>query len=169
VPHDVVNVGFRVRHNDAKANKPQILLYATDLGQVTAKVREMAEGVDVLIIESNYDTHYLWARTPGTYKPELKDRIDSDKGHLSNHQVAELLQYLNSNKRSKSLKMIVAAHVGNKSNRADVLLRTFMEGWARGDDRLNLPPIELFSRRMSSRIYTIGENGIDFIESRYNK
>lgn len=53
----------------------------TDLGIMTDEVRKSITGSNAVLIESNHDVNML---KNGPYPPELKARILSDKGHLSN-------------------------------------------------------------------------------------
>ncbi len=53
----------------------------TDLGIMTDDIREHLSGCDVILLESNHDVDML---RRGPYPAELKLRIMSDKGHLSN-------------------------------------------------------------------------------------
>lgn len=64
-------------------------LYATDMGVLNEHHRAILPTVDALMLESNYDSEMLWN---GEYPLDLKKRIDSDRGHLSNAQVHALLQ-----------------------------------------------------------------------------
>ncbi len=65
----------------------------TDLGVVTDSVREAIKKSDLLLFESNHDVEML---KKGPYPPQLKVRILSDKGHISNNacsaELASLLQ-----------------------------------------------------------------------------
>ena len=66
----------------------------TDLGVVTDGVREALRGSDLVLIESNHDIKML---KNGPYPPQLKLRIMSDLGHLSNNAcAAELPALMNS-------------------------------------------------------------------------
>lgn len=66
----------------------------TDLGVVTDAVRDALKGSDVLLFESNHDVEML---RRGPYPPQLKLRILSDSGHLSNNACAsELPAFLES-------------------------------------------------------------------------
>ena len=53
----------------------------TDLGIVTDEVRQALDGSDVVLMESNHDIEML---KKGPYSPDLKMRIMSDRGHISN-------------------------------------------------------------------------------------
>lgn len=60
----------------------------TDVGKVTPEALTLASAADSLVIESNYDIQMLIA---GPYPKELRDRIVSGHGHLSNDECAEAL------------------------------------------------------------------------------
>lgn len=63
----------------------------TDLGVITEGVREVLRGSDLVLIESNHDIEML---KKGPYTNELKMRILSDKGHISNAACAAELKTL---------------------------------------------------------------------------
>jgi len=75
-PHDASeSVGYTIRAGGKK------LVYVTDLGCVTGEVMDAALGADIAIIEANHDREML---RNGPYHYQLKKRILSDFGHLSN-------------------------------------------------------------------------------------
>lgn len=81
----------------------------TDLGVVTDKVRSSIEESDVILIESNHDVDML---NRGPYPPELKIRILSEKGHISNNACsAELAHLLN-----KGTNRFILGHLSQKNN-----------------------------------------------------
>ena len=83
VSHDAIDpVGFCVRNNGCKIS------IATDLGYITDSVRYHLAGSELLVIESNHDLEML---KTGPYPWELKQRVMSRDGHLSNTAVAEYL------------------------------------------------------------------------------
>lgn len=61
----------------------------TDLGEVTDDAVRFAARSDHLVVESNYDVDML---VRGSYPKELKERILTGCGHLSNEQTASLLR-----------------------------------------------------------------------------
>lgn len=63
----------------------------TDLGVMTDTVRSAVSGSDAVLIESNYDIDML---KKGPYPAELKMRIMSERGHLSNNACAAELSGL---------------------------------------------------------------------------
>ncbi len=74
--HDAADpVGFRIATDRGK------VAVCTDLGKLTAGVKEALAGVDTIYLEANYDDHLLFS---GRYPYLLKKRISGEKGHLSN-------------------------------------------------------------------------------------
>ena len=59
---------------------------ATDTGKMTDEILKGLAGCDLVLLESNYDEDML---TMGYYPPQLKARIRSELGHLSNDLCAE--------------------------------------------------------------------------------
>ena len=57
----------------------------TDLGKVTDEIRQALRGSNAVLLESNHDIEML---KKGPYPPELKMRILSDTGHISNSSCA---------------------------------------------------------------------------------
>ena len=104
VSHDAIDpVGFCVRSADRK------LSIATDLGYLTDSVRFHLVESDLLVLESNHDLEMLKA---GPYPWELKQRVMSRDGHLSNTAVAKYL--LRDWDRSSG--KLVLAHLSTNNN-----------------------------------------------------
>lgn len=105
IPHDSVDpMAFTVEAHGIK------LVMAVDLGEINLLVNERLRGADILIIESNYQPDMLSAC--GVYPWELKQRIHSRQGHLSNDQVEQFL----SNDFDGRAEHIVLAHVSENTN-----------------------------------------------------
>jgi phosphoribosyl 1,2-cyclic phosphodiesterase len=85
----------------------------TDLGASTAHVEAMLSSCDALVLETNHDLDLLWG---GDYPKWLKERIAGPFGHLDNHASGRLLAALD---RSR-LKHVVAAHLSQQNNRAEL-------------------------------------------------
>ncbi len=84
IPHDCAEgYGYRIMTADGRG-----VSVATDLGYMTAEVREAVSGSDLLVLESNHDIGML---RNGPYPYPLKQRILSGLGHLSNVSCAEEL------------------------------------------------------------------------------
>jgi len=79
----------------------------TDLGSRFLGLKETIATLDGIYLESNYDPDMLES---GFYPEELKQRIRSDQGHLSNLDAAELLL------KSKRLRWACLGHLSAKNN-----------------------------------------------------
>jgi phosphoribosyl 1,2-cyclic phosphodiesterase len=87
----------------------------TDLGCRFLGLKETIATLDAVYIESNYDPEML---ENGGYPEELKQRIRSDQGHLSNADAAELLL------KSKRLRWACLGHLSASNNHPAVVLET---------------------------------------------
>ncbi len=72
--------GYRIELPD------RVIGIATDTGKMTPEILRGLSGCDLVLLESNYDEDML---TMGYYPPQLKARIRSDIGHMSNDLCAE--------------------------------------------------------------------------------
>lgn len=82
---------------------------ATDLGRVTALVREHLRGCRLLVLEANHDLEMLM---DGPYPWFLKQRIRSRVGHLSNEESGRLLADI----LHPALEQVVLAHLSETNN-----------------------------------------------------
>jgi len=113
--HDAVDpVGFRIRGRHAA------VAVATDLGFASHLVRHQFRGADLAILEANHDERMLME---GPYPWELKQRVRSRSGHLSNREAGELLAELAQN----GLRRGILAHLSEQNNTPDLALRTVQE------------------------------------------
>ena len=81
----------------------------TDLGVVTDEVRRSLIGSNLIMLESNHDVGML---KKGPYPPELKMRIMSEQGHLSNvSAAAEVKQFF-----ANGTNRFVLAHLSQHNN-----------------------------------------------------
>ena len=79
--HDAVeSVGYRIDTEDGAVG------ILTDSGCIPAAAPQLLQGVELLVLESNYDEAMLLG---GTYPEYLKQRILGQRGHLSNHMAAD--------------------------------------------------------------------------------
>ncbi|MEW6263702.1 MAG: MBL fold metallo-hydrolase [Thermodesulfobacteriota bacterium] len=88
---------------------------ATDLGVSTSLVRERLAGCRGLILEANHDPQMLMN---GPYPWEIKMRVKSRHGHLSNQDAAELLAQV----AHAGLAHVVLAHLSEVNNRPELAL-----------------------------------------------
>ncbi len=82
---------------------------ATDLGHVTAVVREHLRGCRLLVLEANHDPDMLMG---GPYPWYLKQRIRGRTGHLSNSESGELLAEI----AHPGLEQVILAHLSATNN-----------------------------------------------------
>ena len=102
--HDAEDpAGFTIRNNGMKIG------IATDLGIVTAMVKERLKGCQILILEANHDPEML---INGPYPWPLKQRIQSRTGHLSNEDSRALVAAL----KHDGLQHVVLAHLSETNN-----------------------------------------------------
>lgn len=112
IAHDAQDpVGFRIEAEGL------VFAQVTDLGRVSPLVREAVRGVHALVLESNHDPELLLSCD---YPWELKQRISSSHGHLSNNTAAELLAEI----RHPELWHVVLGHLSENSNTPEVALAT---------------------------------------------
>ena len=121
-------------------------LYVTDLGTANDDLESMIPTVDALMLESNYDTAMLWN---GEYPEQLKERVDSDFGHLSNTQAMTLLE----SKGAASLKLLIFAHLSENNNEPSIVKRE-IEALLVRKPGLS-PRVEISSRYDVSEVYSI--------------
>ena len=103
IPHDAPTYGLRVSEG------ARVAAFATDLGEITPGVLTALLGADAVVLEANHDPDWL---RRGPYPLDLKRRISSPFGHLSNHQAAETALAL----APHGLKDLVLAHLSAKNN-----------------------------------------------------
>ncbi|HEX9078021.1 MAG TPA: MBL fold metallo-hydrolase [Desulfuromonadaceae bacterium] len=119
VTHDACDpVGFILESREGRCGS------ATDLGIVTRLVTEKLRGCRALNLESNHDVEMLMN---GPYPWDLKQRIKSRHGHLSNEESLELLHEL----AHEGLQALVMAHLSEVNNHPDHVVRTteaFLKG-----------------------------------------
>jgi phosphoribosyl 1,2-cyclic phosphodiesterase len=104
LPHDAEDpVAFRLETRERSA------AIVTDLGHGTALVADHVQDLDLLVLEANHDVDML---REGSYPPQLKARILSRVGHLSNAAMADLL----GRALGPRLKAVVLAHLSEQNN-----------------------------------------------------
>ena len=105
IPHDAVdNFGFTATHQGVK------IATVMDFGHMTTLVTEQLKGCAAVVIESNHSRDMLKACE--AYPWDLKQRILSRLGHLSNEDVADWLR----EGFDGTAKYIVLAHLSLRAN-----------------------------------------------------
>ncbi len=126
--------GYRIHTADDK-----FCAACTDLGVVTPEVFSALSGCDMVLLESNYDVQML---RQGPYPPELKRRIMSEYGHLSNTDSASLANAL---VRSGTTRLLLG-HLSPHNNTPALAAQAAQEGlreFTQGMDYLlGIAPVE---------------------------
>ncbi len=105
VPHDAAdNFGFVATSGGVR------IATLMDFGCFTSLIKEKLLGCDGIVVESNHSRDML--RTCSVYTWDLKQRIASRNGHLSNEDLADWL----SNDFDGSASQIVLAHLSQRAN-----------------------------------------------------
>lgn len=111
VSHDAADpVSYTVRAEGAQ------LGLATDLGHVSHLVRTRLRGSHALVLESNYCPNMLLR---SGYPPQVRQRISSRIGHLSNQDSCSLLDEL----LHDGLQAVVLVHLSENNNTPEVAQR----------------------------------------------
>lgn len=105
------SMGYRFDCGGASAG------FLTDTGYVTAEAEEILAGVELLLLESNHDVQLL---QNGPYPYPLKQRILSDRGHLSNNAAAEFACRM----ADRGTRQFVLAHLSRENNTPGLALET---------------------------------------------
>ena len=92
----------------------------TDMGKSTSLAEDRLGRCQALIVEFNYDPHML---DHGPYPLDLKRRIKSRDGHLSNQQAADLLKAVS----HEDLQVVVLAHLSETNNHPDKAVQSASE------------------------------------------
>lgn len=108
--HDApYSVGFIISQEDKS------IVYVTDTGYINRKYLNKMVNKDIYVIESNHDEVMLM---DGPYPRILKERVISDKGHLSNTTTSKYLKKL----VGPNTKCIILAHISEKNNTEELAL-----------------------------------------------
>lgn len=108
--HDApYSVGFII------TNKEKSMVYVTDTGYINRKYLNRMTQKDIYVIESNHDEVMLM---DGPYPRFLKERVISDRGHLSNNTTAKYLRKI----IGQNTKYIILAHLSEVNNTEDLAM-----------------------------------------------
>jgi phosphoribosyl 1,2-cyclic phosphodiesterase len=112
VHHDAPEtIGFHICYENRK------LTIVTDLGHICQTAAQYIKAASFLVIESNYDEQML---LNGSYPAFLKTRIQSNNGHLGNHQASDFLAEI----IHDGLSHICLAHLSKNNNTPEKALQT---------------------------------------------
>ncbi|MFD3155455.1 MBL fold metallo-hydrolase [Haloimpatiens sp. FM7330] len=112
ISHDAADPKGYVVYNDNKK-----VCVATDLGHFSEEVKESIRDCDAILIESNHDVEMLKF---GPYPYNLKRRILSGVGHLSNEDCGKAIVDIMSDKR----KVVFLGHLSKTNNYPELAYQT---------------------------------------------
>ncbi len=143
-PHDSTeSVGFTIEHGNKKIS------VATDIGVMNKTVYENIKSSDIVLLESNHDVDML---LHGPYSPELKRRVRSSVGHLSNEDCALTCTHL----LEEGVKHILLGHLSLDNNTPAVAYQTTEEALVMKGARLGHDvTLEVASRYEPSKKYSL--------------
>ena len=115
IPHDAVSpVGYTI------ANKEKRVSIATDFGVFTEEIFDNIKDSKSILLECNHDVSML---KYGPYPYNLKRRILSEVGHLSNDDCGSALVSLAKHGIGKN---IILGHLSRTNNQPDLALQTVL-------------------------------------------
>lgn len=114
------SIGFVLTNNNSS------MVYITDTGYINQKYFKILSNNNLYVLESNHDIKMLM---DGPYPYYLKQRVQGDKGHLSNKQASDYLcKFIGDNTRK-----IVFAHISEHNNSYEKVIETFNEELSKND------------------------------------
>ena len=145
IPHDAANpCGFNI----IKDKTHQISI-ATDIGHMTKSIVKHLEGSEFILLESNYDTEVLKCCS---YPFNLKSRIASDIGHLSNTMAGKTISYLSKN---GNLKTAMLGHLSKESNFPELAYQTVVDELISSCADNNSVKLSVANRDCPSKLITL--------------
>lgn len=134
--NDIKVIPFSISHDAPDTNGYIIesceksLVYVTDTGYLNNKHFNILKNKNAYIFESNHDVTMLMN---GKYQYHLKQRIISDRGHLSNNDSSYYLSKIIGN----STKHIVLAHLSKENNTPQLALQTLLTMLSKTDYKID--------------------------------
>lgn len=115
IPHDAISpMGYTIHNNGKQVS------VATDFGTFTEEIKENIKDSEVILLESNHDVQMLKF---GPYPYNLKRRILSEIGHLSNEDCGKAILDILDLRRKKK---IILGHLSNTNNHPDLAYETVL-------------------------------------------
>ena len=139
--HDTEDsVGYIV-NNDHKS-----IVYITDTGYINQKYFDILTNRELYIMESNHDIEML---NNSSYPFATRQRILSDKGHLSNYDSAKYLSKFIGNKT----KYVLLAHLSEENNTKELAYNTLTDRLTK--ENIQLETIIIANQKEETEFITI--------------
>jgi phosphoribosyl 1,2-cyclic phosphodiesterase len=135
-------IGFHICTGNKKVT------IVTDLGHICETAAPYIKAANLLVIESNYDEQML---LNGSYPPFLKTRIQSDSGHLGNHQTSTFL----AGAIHDNLSHICLAHLSKNNNTPEKALQTLQQTFNEKGIGLNQHQIIVLNRSLPTEMINL--------------
>lgn len=132
--------GYILSSNDSS------IVYITDTGYINKKYFDILSNRDLYIMESNHDVEML---TNGRYPFQLRQRILSDKGHLSNYDSSKYL----SSFIGDNTKYILLAHLSEENNTEELAYETLISRL--NNDNKHAPNIIILKQDKETELISI--------------
>ena len=145
ISHDAVDpVCYTIRHGDKK------LGMATDLGEFTDYTLGHLAGSNALYVEANHNKNMLMM---GPYPYQLKLRIDSPLGHLSNEACGEMVSRI----MTQELRTVMLAHISADNNFEELAYRTVSQivTEAAAERGIDAPTVVVADRFKPTDVYEV--------------
>ena len=132
--------GYILTNNDSS------IVYITDTGYINKKYFDLLSNKNLYIMESNHDVEML---SNGRYPFQLRQRILSDKGHLSNYDSSKYLStFIGDN-----TKYIMLAHLSEENNTEELAYETLINRLS--SDNKQVPDIIILKQDKETELITI--------------
>jgi len=132
IPHDsAASVGYIIGLGEKSKKTVGIV---TDAGHMTKEITDAICGCSVIYIESNHDLEML---KNSSYPAQIKQRIKSKHGHLSNKDCSEALPYFIKN----GARRIILYHLSGENNTKELAVRAAQKSIL--DAKLNVGTVYL--------------------------
>lgn len=127
IPHDAVYpLGYTFECQGARCS------VATDIGVPTRGILRNIKDSQVVLLEANHDLTML---KNGIYPQYLKDRILSDRGHLSNGATARIATLLS---EDSCVKQLLLGHISENNNTEQLAYDTVLNALKECDSDIEL-------------------------------
>ena len=123
--HDVSDSNGYIIKKDSKS-----LVYITDTGYINEKNTSKLKNHNIYIMESNHDVKMLMT---GKYPYHLKQRVQGDRGHLSNDDSSKYL----SNYIGPNTEYIILAHLSEDNNTKKLAYDTLLNNLSKHNKKIN--------------------------------
>ncbi len=117
-------VGYHIQNSHSS------LSIVTDTGTITDEALPYLKKSTAIVLESNYDTEMLMS---GPYPAFLKNRVDSETGHLSNAQAAAFFR----EHYHERMSHIYLCHLSQQNNRPDLAIQATKEALQQTKSKIN--------------------------------